>query len=102
MNIAAGGIKLVIVILVSLDKYPQYFCYENKENTGDISIHRKKVRGAFPWEFRMFMNKEINNEENKEGEIEKAEQSLNISWVIENFQLLFHRSFPRSCLQKAP
>jgi len=90
INIAAGGIKLFIVVLVSLEKYAQQFCYENEEHTGDKSIHCKKFRGILPWELSMLVDKEVNDKEHHEGCIKKTQESFYIFRFVKNFQLFFH------------
>jgi hypothetical protein len=71
INIADGGIKLVIIVFVSLNKYAQQFCYKDKEDTGAKSVHCKKIRGPLPWKVSVLMNEEVNNKEHCKGYIKK-------------------------------
>jgi len=57
INIAGRGIRLLIVVLISLNEKAQYFCHKNKEYTGDKAIDGKKFCCTFPRELRMLLDK---------------------------------------------
>jgi hypothetical protein len=67
INIAAGGIMLIIIVLFSFNEHAQKLSYKNEKDTGNKSIHRKKRWRIFPWKLSVLMNKEVNDKEHYEG-----------------------------------
>jgi hypothetical protein len=71
INIAAGGTGLIIVILPPLYKRPQdVLRYKNQDDKSYKSIYCIELGPLLPWEIRMLMYEELNENNDYERGIE--------------------------------
>jgi hypothetical protein len=88
INMTAGGTALVIVVLSSLHEGAKdVFCGNNQNHTGHKSIYGIKLQPPFPWEMGMFVDKELDDEQNNQRREKTLQESVDVLWLVKKIGL---------------
>ena len=96
MNMAAGGTASIIVIFPSLYDHAQNLCNKYQADTPDETVNRKKRGRVFPGKMPVLRDKEIDNQEDDQGDVKILPHPCPVFLGIQKSQffLFIHENAP--------